>query len=374
MESTATLVSIPLLNPNEPEARIVSLEIQEGQFVEQGDLLCTLETTKSTAEIIAEADGFVIALRFSTGDIAHAGTQLCFLAKSEDWRPEETQIAGGIETDDDLALQEQAEIPSGLRISKPALKLAQLNQIDLSKLPVGPLVTESMVRDLISNSARLEVQESEFDPTAVIVYGGGGHGKSVIDLIHTLGTYRIHGVVDDGLDRDQSVMGVPVLGGSQVLPDLHDKGIRQAINAVGGIGDITSRIKIFHLLAEQGFVCPAVIHPSAVVEPSTNISSGVQVFPHAYIGSDVQLGFGVIVNTGAVVSHDCLVDAYANISPGAILAGGVNIGKGSLVGMGVTVNLGVTLGEYARIGNSATVKENVPENGIVKAGTIWPEY
>ena len=125
MESTATLVSIPLLNPNEPEARIVSLEIQEGQFVEQGDLLCTLETTKSTAEIIAEADGFVIALRFSTGDIAHAGTQLCFLAKSEDWRPEEAKITQDPGLEDDLALEEQPDIPSGLRISIPALKLAQ---------------------------------------------------------------------------------------------------------------------------------------------------------------------------------------------------------------------------------------------------------
>lgn len=373
MEPTATLISIPLVNPNETEARIVSLEIQEGQFVEQGDLLCTLETTKSTAEIIAEADGFIISLQFSTGDIAHAGAQLCFLASSEDWTPDEIQIKPGSDLGGDQALKEGPDLPSGLRISKPALKLVQLNKIDLSKLPVGPLVTESMVRDLVSNSAQFDVQESDFDPTAIIVYGGGGHGKSVIDLIRTLRTFRIHGVVDDGLERDQSVMGEPVLGGSDVLSDLHEKGIRQAINAVGGIGDITSRIKIFHLLAEQRFVCPAVIHPSAVVEPGANISSGVQIFPHVYIGSDVQLGFGVIVNTGAVVSHDCTVDSYANVSPGAILAGGVRIGKGSLVGMGVTVNLGVTLGDNARIGNSATVKEDVPENGIVKAGTIWPE-
>jgi sugar O-acyltransferase (sialic acid O-acetyltransferase NeuD family) len=373
MESSATLVSIPLLNPNEPEARIVSLAIQEGQFVERGELLCTLETTKSTTEVIAEVDGFIISLQFSEGDTAHAGAPLCFLASSEDWRPEEAQITRGPDRDMGIALQDQPELPSGLRISQPALKLAQLNQLDLTKLPVGPIVTESMVRELITKPARLDVHESEFDPTALIVYGGGGHGKSVIDLIRSLGTYRIHGIVDDGLGRDQSVMGVPVLGGSEVLPELHNQGVRQAINAVGGIGDITSRIKVFQLLAEHGFVCPIVIHPSAVVEPSSKISPGVQVFPHAYVGSDAHLGFGAIINTGAVVSHDCYVDDFANISPGALLAGGVNIGKGSLVGMGVTVNLGVTTGDNTRIGNSATVKEDVPENGIVRAGMIWPE-
>jgi acetyltransferase-like isoleucine patch superfamily enzyme len=41
--------------------------------------------------------------------------------------------------------------------------------------------------------------------------------------------------------------------------------------------------------------------------------------------------------------------------------------------MGVTINLGVKIGKGARIGNGATVKADVPENGIVKAGTIWPK-
>jgi sugar O-acyltransferase (sialic acid O-acetyltransferase NeuD family) len=357
METTAAIVSIPLLNPNEPDARIVSLAIEEGQFVEQGDLLCMLETTKSTAEIIAEVDGFVFALNFSVGDIATAGSQLCFLAQSEDWRPEETQVQPGSGNDWEESPDGEPELPSGLRISKPALELAKMNQLDLTKLPVGPLVTETMVRGLAAKSTNFEVHDSGIDPTGIIVYGGGGHGKSVIDLLRSLGTYRIHGVVDDGLDREQSIMGVPVLGGGQILPELQKKGIHQAVNAVGGIGDISSRIKIFQLLAEQGFVCPAVIHPSAVFEPSARISAGVQVFS----------------NTGAVVSHDCSIGAFANISPGAVLAGGVNIGKGSLVGMGVTINLGVTIGDNARIGNGATVKEDVPENGIVRAGMVWPE-
>jgi acetyltransferase EpsM len=43
------------------------------------------------------------------------------------------------------------------------------------------------------------------------------------------------------------------------------------------------------------------------------------------------------------------------------------------VGMGVTVNLRVTIGSRARVGNGATIKQDVPEGGIVHAGTIWPE-
>jgi sugar O-acyltransferase (sialic acid O-acetyltransferase NeuD family) len=373
MESSVFSVSIPLLNPNEPEARIVSLAVEEGQFVHDGEVLCTLETTKSTADVIAEGDGFVIALNLTEGDMARAGVLLCFIAETEDWQPEVVQISD-ISSDEIINGEGiEKEIPAGLRISQPALNLAKSNNLDLTILPVGPLVTENLIRDFLDKSSNLKVKGFDFNTGQIIVYGGGGHGKSVVDTIRAQGVYQILGIVDDGLEPGTSVMGIPVLGGSQILPDLHAQGIRQAVNAVGGIGDISSRIKIFHLLAEQGFVCPAMIHPSAVIETSAVIAPGVQVFPHAYVGSDVKLGFGVIVNTGAVVSHDCSLDDYANVSPGALLAGGVTIGKGSLVGMGVTINLGVTIGENARLGNSATIKTNVPDNRIVRAGMIWPD-
>jgi len=158
-----------------------------------------------------------------------------------------------------------------------------------------------------------------------------------------------------------------------VLPELYQQGIGQAVNAVGGIGDIKSRISVFDLISDHGFNSPTVIHASAVVEPSADISSGVQIFPYAYVGSDASIGFGVIVNTSAVVSHDCRLAQYVNISPGALLAGGVEIGYGTLIGMGVTINLGVKIGENVRIGNSATIKSDVPDGSLVKAGMIWPE-
>jgi sugar O-acyltransferase (sialic acid O-acetyltransferase NeuD family) len=373
MDSSTFLVNIPLLNPNEPEAKVVSLAVEEKQFVKQGDLLCTLETTKSTAEVIAERDGFIIGLQFSEGEIAQAGARLCYLAENENWQPETVRVDDEPGIDSGTVEGIKTEIPAGLRISQPALSLAKANNLDLNELPVGPLVTEKLVREIVYKSVKLEVQDYEFNTAEIIVYGGGGHGKSVIDLIQTLGIYHIHGVVDDGLKPGTSIMSIPVLGGSLILPDLHKQGIRQAVNAVGGIGDISSRIKVFQLLAAHGFVCPTIIHPSAVIENSSKISPGIQVFPQAYVGSEVSIGFGVIVNTGAIISHDCSLEDYTNISPGAVLAGGVTIGRGSLIGMGVTVNLGVKIGDNCRIGNSATIKSDLDEGSLIRAGSIWPD-
>jgi len=362
-------VYIPLLNPNEPEAMLAALHIQDGQHVSEGDLLCTLETTKSTAELAAEAAGFVVGLRFSQGQTARAGEVLCSLAETPNWVP-----APVVSVVSDAATP-GPDIPAGLRITRPALILARQNALDLQQLPIGPLVTEKMIRTALkkqTTSPDLSTPPAAFDPTAILVYGGGGHGKMLIDLLRALGIYRIIGVVDDGLEAGKAVLGVPVLGNGTVLSDLYQQGVRLAVNAVGAIGNVTVRIEVFRRLAEAGYAFPAVIHPTAYVEPSAVLSPGAQVLAHAYVGSEAHIGFGSIVNTGSIVSHDCNLGDFTNVSPGAMLAGEVCTGSGVLIGMGATVNLQVKMGAGARVGNGATVKSDVPEKGVVRAGTIWP--
>jgi sugar O-acyltransferase (sialic acid O-acetyltransferase NeuD family) len=368
---TAIPVIIPLLNPNEPDARLVSLAVREGDFVISGTTMCTLETTKSTAEVLAEMDGTVKGLHFGEGDLAAAGEILCYLASTSDWEPPLEDSPGGVQRIRSADMQSLSAIPEGLRITRPALELARQAGIDLGQLPHGLLVTTSMVRDLASQ-AEANLSAERIDSKALVIFGGGGHGKTLIELVQAAGAYQIAGILDDGLPAGESILGVEVLGGGEMLPVLYRKGIRMAVNAIGGISNPAIREKVFEQLEKAGFTCPAVVHPSAVVEPSATLSDGVQVFSQAYIGSETRLGFGAIANTGVVVSHDCLVDDLANLSPGALLAGGVRVGKGALVGMGVTINLSVVVGAGARIGNGATIKADVPEGQIVRAGTIWP--
>jgi acetyltransferase EpsM len=375
--SAPSPVTIPLLNPNEPEAVVTALHVTSGQHVRTGDPLCTLETTKSAVDLAAEHDGFVAGLRLTIGQTARAGEILCYLAETPDWKPPDAE-----ETAVEIAALPGApsdglpvSVPSGLRITQPALRLARQHGLDLAAFPPGVWVTEAQVRAAMETAPGPgpSAPDSQFDPTAIVVYGGGGHGKALIELLRVLGTYRIAGVVDDGLPAGQNILGVPVLGGGEALEPLYQQGVRLAVNAVGGIGDVAVRIKVFQRIAGAGFACPAVVHPTAFIEASARLSPGVQVFPHAYVGSDVRVGFGSIINTGAIVSHDCMLGDYTNLSPGAILAGAVQVGRGTLIGMGATINLEAHIGAWARIGNGATVKRDVPERGIVRAGTIWPE-
>ena len=350
----------------------MDIHVKEGQLVEAGDLLCTLETTKSASDLEADRTGYIVGLQGQVGQTLHAGQVFCFLADSPDAEPAFPASANNSDAG-------PVETPPGLRITQPALTLAKTLGIDLTSLPVGPLITEPALRRIkdapTEKHAVLPPPTSAFDPTAILVYGGGGHGKSIIDLLRRTGLYHIVGVIDDGLAAEgkNTVMGLPILGGSEALAEFYQTGVRLAANAVGGVGNVSIRMQVFQRIAEAGFVCPIIIHPGAEIEPSASLSPAVQIFARAYIGTEVKIGYGAIVNTGAIISHECLIGDYANLSPGAILAGQVEIGAGALVGMGVTINLQVKVGARARIGNGATVKTDVPDGAIVRAGSTWPD-
>jgi acetyltransferase EpsM len=365
-------VLVPLLNPNEPEAVLVQLFVTVGQHVTVDEVLCTLETTKSTHELIAEKAGFVAGLRFSAGENVNAGDLFCYLTETAgETLPAPAPSSGSGE----VGSSPLQEPPAGMRITQPALALARERGLNLTDFPADVLVTEKMVR------ARLEQGQAPArpaeiaapNPFRILIFGGGGHAKAVIDLIRALRSYPIAGILDDHLDPGTTVMGVPVLGTAALLESLYNEGLRLAVNAVGGISKMETRIRVFESLAGAGFSCPTLVHPSAWVEPGAELSAGIQVFPHAYLGSESRVGFGCIVNTGAVVSHDCVLDPYVNLSPGALLAGNVRVGRGTLIGMGVTVNLGVSVGENARLGNSAVIKSDVPDGAIVRAGAVFPQ-
>ena len=71
-------ILVPLLNANEPEARLVSIHVKDGQAVEKGALLFTIETTKAVSDIESPENGFVRLLA-KEGDILAVGDQLAMI-------------------------------------------------------------------------------------------------------------------------------------------------------------------------------------------------------------------------------------------------------------------------------------------------------
>jgi sugar O-acyltransferase (sialic acid O-acetyltransferase NeuD family) len=349
-------ILVPLLNANEPEARLVALHVSDGQAVKKGQLLVTLETTKAATDVETPTAGFVRLLA-AEGDTLAVGARLAVITTTAD------EVVG-------KPGKGEATVGS-LRITQPARRLAESLGIDPASLPTDRLVTEAVVRAAAGASLKVEISLPPSDKPYLVIYGGGGHAKSVMEIVQQSGTYAIAGILDDILPTGTVVLGIPVVGTRTAFSALIEKGVKLAANGVGGILDINVRVRVFELLAAAGFSLPSLIHPRATVEPSVEVGEGVQVFANAYVGSEAALEPRCMVNTNAVVSHDCVIGEYSHIAPGALLAGHVHVGKRCLVGMGVTTSIGVRIGDGVHIGNGAIILADVPDRTIVQAGRFW---
>jgi pyruvate dehydrogenase E2 component (dihydrolipoamide acetyltransferase) len=75
-------IKVPLLNANEPEAQVINIHVVDGQFVHQGNLLFSLETTKATAEIDAPVSGYA-RIHVAPGDTVSVGAILAVIVESK---------------------------------------------------------------------------------------------------------------------------------------------------------------------------------------------------------------------------------------------------------------------------------------------------
>ena len=198
-----------------------------------------------------------------------------------------------------------------------------------------------------------------------VILGAGGHARVLIDSLKALGESPL-GV----LDRDPALwgrvlLGVPILGGDELLPQLVQQRVTHFVVGVGGAGDNQPRRRLFELGMTSGLAPMSVRHPSAVCSSYATVGAGSVLYPNAVVNAGAVLGVNVIINTGAIVEHDCDIGDHAHVATGATLAGNVKVGRSAHIGAGATVRQGVLIGEAAIVGAGAVVVKDVESWTVV---------
>lgn len=193
----------------------------------------------------------------------------------------------------------------------------------------------------------------------IVLIGGGGHCKVIIDILRKEKKYEIVGICDRNVG--EKIMGVPVIGDDSVLPQLLKSGVENAFICIGALGNPHKRIKIMNNLMELGFKLPTAIHPEAVISEEVLIEEGTCVMAGAVINAGSKIGKLSIINTSSVVEHDCVIERNVHISPRACICGNVKIGCNSHIGAGSTVIQGIKIGGNSTIGAGAVVIRDIKD-------------
>jgi sugar O-acyltransferase (sialic acid O-acetyltransferase NeuD family) len=196
----------------------------------------------------------------------------------------------------------------------------------------------------------------------IFVYGAGGHGKVVADILLLRDEKEFAGFVDDREELwGATVLGFPVLGGGEWLR-------REAGNAritmALGVGHNASRQWIAENCANWGAEIVTMVHPTATVSRAARVGRGTVVMANATVNADAVAGDGVIVNSGAVVEHDVEIGEYAHVAPNAAMGGGASLGAFSHLGIGASVLPCVHIGAHTVVGAGAVVVKNLPDSVV----------
>lgn len=201
----------------------------------------------------------------------------------------------------------------------------------------------------------------KMDSKKLILVGGGGHCKSVIDVAESAG-FHIKGILDVTENVGNKVLGYSVIGtDDQIINYVKDAVF---IVTVGHIKDATLRIKLHQKIGEAGGTLATIIASTAHVSKYAQIGEGSVIMHHAVVNADSYIGRGCIINTLANIEHDSKVGDYCHISTGAMVNGNCIVGNETFLGSQSVMVNGIEIMSGCVIGAGSLVRKNLMQKGI----------
>ena len=126
----------------------------------------------------------------------------------------------------------------------------------------------------------------------LILVGGGGHCKSVIEAAESAG-YSILGVLDMPEEVGKEILSTKVIGTDDDIPAYVDKA--EFVITVGFIKSPATRIKLYKRIKEAGGKLATIIASTAYVSKYAEIGEGTVVLHRAFVNAGAKVGKNVIL-------------------------------------------------------------------------------
>lgn len=199
------------------------------------------------------------------------------------------------------------------------------------------------------------------DQKNLILIGGGGHCKSVIDVAESAG-YNILGILDMPEEVGKSVLDYMVIGTDDAIPQYADKA--DFIITVGFIKNPSIRVRIYDKVKQAGGKLATIVASTAHVSRYTTLGEGTVIMHQAVVNAGAKIGENCIINTFCNIEHDAVIGDQCHISTGAMVNGDCKVGEKVFIGSQSVLANGITVGDDIIVGAGSVVRKSISEKGV----------
>jgi len=186
----------------------------------------------------------------------------------------------------------------------------------------------------------------------LVIYGCGGHSRSVADVILFNNPGEILTFVDDRAQSLENIFGFEVCKEYKVTKE--DR-------CFLAVGDNLKRRERFNEIPVASLI--SVISKKAYIGFDSKIGIGCFLAHSCHLGPEVVIGENSIINTRCVVEHEVQVGSFCHIAPNSTISGRVKIEDYVFVGAGATVIDKVKICSFVTVGAGATVTKDITVPG-----------
>ena len=196
----------------------------------------------------------------------------------------------------------------------------------------------------------------------LILIGGGGHCKSVIEVAESAG-YEIKGILDMPDEVGKEVLpGHKVIGTDDEIPQYVEE--CDFVITVGFIKNPALRIKLYNKVKAAGGRLATIIASTAHVSKYAELGEGTVIMHQAFVNAGAKIGDNCIINTFVNIEHDAEVGNQCHISTGTMVNGECKIGESCFIGSQSVCANCIEIASDIIIGAGSVVRKSIRVKGI----------
>lgn len=188
-------------------------------------------------------------------------------------------------------------------------------------------------------------------PNNLFIYGAGGAGREILDIVYEGDSYEQVFFLDDYVE-------LPVINNVKVIrtKDFYKNFNKSFDRVIISLGEPVYRKKLFEEIISQGALPEKnVISKRAEVSKFADIEKGVIIDKNSVISPNTFIEKNTYIGRGVIVGHDTKIGENCVICAGTIIGGHVEIKDNSFIGSGVTVRDNTTIGAECIVGIGSNV-------------------